>query len=162
MSVYTADKTFRLQPIPQAVVAFVLLIVSLKTPWALALLPIPVLLALPSLLRFHLIQISIDDNLLGTTLANRLGQIRMQQYPLAEIDFIYRDRPIHLNFGAHSLEDRRGNVLSIFHKEHMIIDLEPGQQGWTNGDISLMASELKHSGVKQVMEKFGDKDVQIS
>jgi len=106
--------------------------------------------------------LKIEGGVLYVTYSRLLRRRLKRTYLLTEVDFIYRDRPIDnrwLGGGLSFRASRRGNVLTVFWKEAALFDLEPENYGWEDYGIRQVALELKHSGVKQVVDKYGDKDV---
>ncbi|PTQ99994.1 hypothetical protein C8P68_102825 [Mucilaginibacter yixingensis] len=122
-----------------------------------------IILWLVNLYRWSTVKyLNIEAGVLYVTYSRLLRRRLKKSYPLSEIDFIYRDRPIAdrwFDVGLNSRMARRGNVLTVFWKQTALFDLEPGNYGWKDYGIRQVALDLKHSGVKQVVDKYGDKDV---
>jgi hypothetical protein len=96
---------------------------------------------------------------LEVTKRNWLLGSKHHTFDLLRIDFTYRTRPIEYTKPGFFNTTNTGNVLMVFHDEHLLFDLTPGEGMWTNTSIRQFARHLKDHQVKQTFEKYGTDDV---
>lgn len=127
-------------------------------------LSVVILLCLVNLYRWSTVRyLKIEGGVLYVSYSRLLRPRLKKTYLLSEVDFIYRSRLLGRDQWEIKMypQSIRGNVLTVFHRETALFDLEPKIAGWTDYGIRQVALDLKHNGVKQVKEKYGDQDVAL-
>ncbi|MEO6522535.1 MAG: hypothetical protein ABIN91_12705 [Mucilaginibacter sp.] len=100
--------------------------------------------------------VSINDQKLIIARSNFLRSSSKDEYGLSGLDFSYRNNVI--GYGRMA---RKGNVLTVYHNEQSVFDLEPGKKGWSDNSIKDVVADLKGLGLKQTFEKFGSNDIEV-
>lgn len=108
---------------------------------------------------YRITDVTLNSEVVTITRSNILTDKRSYSFESNKVDFIYRDRPITLRRGITFNGNNRGNVLTLFFEGHPLFDLTPNQGGWSDQSINKLAQYLKHNGLKQVVDKYGESDV---
>ncbi|RWY55442.1 hypothetical protein [Mucilaginibacter gilvus] len=99
--------------------------------------------------------ITIDDEakLITFLKKNSLGNRTVEAVPFEQVFFTYRTQQI-------SRYDK-GDVCVIDSIKKTYAVLAPRQRGWQHADIRLLAEALSASKIKQITEKYDDKDIAL-
>ena len=90
----------------------------------------------------------IVNQKLEVTKRNWLLGSKDHSFDIFRIDFTYRTRVIRYERAGFFSRTNTGNVLMVFHDEHLLFDLIPGEGNWTDASIKQFAHNFKVSSSK--------------
>lgn len=105
------------------------------------------------------ITINAESSSITVITKSRVGT-ETDQFGFDEIHFVYKKRLDYFSFTNGYLKEKR-NILLIDSKQKTLAFLVPGQDGWTNEIILDMAKTFAELGMKQIVDKYNDDEIQL-